>query len=83
MADDEVAGLVEADLDAALALAAGDEDSVPARYASRTDSGVLYREDVLSRSELVPNYLALDQLYLRLFLAARRFVQGEREHLFW
>ena len=83
MADDEVAGLVEVDLDAALALAAGDEDSVPARYASRTDSGVLYREDVLSRSELVPNYLALDQLYLRLFLAARRFVQGEREHLFW
>lgn len=32
---------------------------------------------------LAPNYLALDQLYLRLFVAARRYIDGERQHLFW
>jgi hypothetical protein len=56
---------------------------VPARYATRTDTGLQYSEAALTTSDLVPNYLKLDQLYLRLFVAARRFCAGERTHVFW
>ena len=83
LADAEVSGLADIDLDEAIALAAGDRDSVPARYVSRANEGLRYTEGELTRSELVPNYLALDQLYLRLFVAAQRYTSGERTHLFW
>ncbi|WP_007025536.1 NUDIX hydrolase [Saccharomonospora iraqiensis] len=84
LADVEVSGLVDLDVDDAVALAAGDADTVPARFASRVEDGGLRHSDgTLSRAELVPNYLALDQLYLRLFVAARRYCTGERGHLFW
>ncbi|MGH3798536.1 MAG: NUDIX hydrolase [Pseudonocardiaceae bacterium] len=83
LADAEVSGLVDIDLDDALRLADGHTDVVPARYATRTDTGLRYSEATLTRAELVPNYLTLDQLYLRLFVAARRFCAGERTHVFW
>jgi isopentenyldiphosphate isomerase len=83
LADAEVSGLVDVDLDDAISLAAGDTDSVPARYATRAEQGLTYNEGMLSRAELVPNYLKLDQLYLRLFVTARRYCAGERTHLFW
>lgn len=83
LADAEVAGLVDMDLDDAITLAEGSSRAIPARYATRTDHGLTYSEATLSRTELVPNYLALDQLYLRLFIAARRYCAGERQHLFW
>lgn len=83
LADAEVAGLVDIDLDDAITLADGASPTIPARYATRTADGLTYSEATLSRTELVPNYLALDQLYLRLFIAARRYCVGERQHLFW
>lgn len=83
LADAEVSGLVDLDLDDAVALAAGDADTAPARFATRGENGLVYTEGSLARAELVPNYLALDQLYLRLFIAAARFCAGERTHLFW
>ncbi|CAM3129802.1 NUDIX domain-containing protein [Saccharomonospora xinjiangensis] len=83
LADAEVSGLVELDLDDAISLATGDTDTVPARFASRTDTGLHHSDGTLSRAELVPNYLALDQLYLRLFVTAYRYCAGERTHLFW
>lgn len=83
LADAEVSGLVDIDLDDALALADGDTITIPARYAIRTDTGLDYSESTLARADLVPNYLTLDQLYLRLFVAARRFCAGERTHVFW
>ncbi|MGP4018802.1 NUDIX hydrolase [Saccharopolyspora sp. 5N708] len=81
--DAEVSGLVELDLDDAIALADRDVESVPSRFATRSDHGLTYTEGTLSRTELVPNYLGLDQLYLRLFVTARRYCTGERTHLFW
>ncbi|MGH3620442.1 MAG: NUDIX hydrolase, partial [Sciscionella sp.] len=81
LADAEVSGLVDIDLDDALALADGDTDTISARYATRTDTGLEYSEATLARADLVPNYLTLDQLYLRLFVAARRFCAGERTHV--
>lgn len=83
LGDAEVSGLVELDLDDAISLTGDEVDSVPARYATRTDQGLSHGEGTLHRAELVPNYLTLDQLYLRLFLAARRYCTGERTHLFW
>jgi isopentenyldiphosphate isomerase len=83
LADAEVSGLVDIDLDDALMLADGYIDTIPARYAIRTETGLEYSEVTLSRADLVPNYLTLDQLYLRLFVAARRFCAGERTHVFW
>ncbi|MEV0702675.1 NUDIX domain-containing protein [Saccharopolyspora sp. NPDC050389] len=83
LSDAEVSGLVDIDLDDAITLADGDADAVPARYATRTERGLTYTEGSLSRTELVPNYLKLDQLYLRLFVAAHRYCGGERAHLFW
>lgn len=83
LADAEVSGLVEVSIADAIDLAAGDQDLVPARYASRSGSGLEYAEASLSRADLIPNYLSLDQLYLRLFVAASRYCAGERRYLFW
>ncbi|GGJ05717.1 hypothetical protein GCM10011581_48470 [Saccharopolyspora subtropica] len=82
-ADAEVTGLVGIDLDDAIRLAEGTTTTIPARYATRTDLAVSYAEGRLTRDELVPSYLGLDQLYLRLFVAADRFCAGQRRHLFW
>lgn len=83
LADAEVSGLVDLDVEDAIRLADGDTDAVPARYATRASEGITLTEGTLSRTDLVPNYLTLDQLYLRVFLAARRYCDGERTHLFW
>lgn len=83
LADAEVSGLVDLDVEDAIRLADGDTDAVPARYATRASKGITLTEGTLSRTDLVPNYLALDQLYLRVFVAARRYCDGERTHLFW
>ncbi|MGH3888846.1 MAG: hypothetical protein ACRDSZ_20200 [Pseudonocardiaceae bacterium] len=56
---------------------------MPVQYATRTDTGLEYSEGALTRANLVPRYLKLDQLYLRMFVAARRFCAGERTHVFW
>lgn len=83
LADAEVSGLADVSIDDALALVEGGAHIIPARYATRTDGGLEYTEATLSRADLVPNYLKLDQLYLRLFVAAHRYCAGERAHLFW
>lgn len=36
----------------------------------------------LTHADLAPNYRILDQLYLRLFIAARHFCAGEHTHVF-
>ncbi|MBV9447537.1 MAG: NUDIX domain-containing protein [Streptosporangiaceae bacterium] len=82
LADAEVSGLVDVALNDAITLAEGGTDTVPARYATRADNGLEYSEATLTTADLIPNYLTLDQLYLRLFVAARRFCAGERTHLF-
>lgn len=83
LADAEVAGLVELDLAHALDLADGTRASAPARYATRNTEGMAYHEGTLAQTDLIPNYLRTDQLYLRLFVAAHRYLTGERHHLFW
>lgn len=83
LADAEVSGLVELAVDDAIALVDNKTDRVPARYASRAATGLVHSVGDLAVGDLVPNYLKLDQLYLRLFVAARRFCNGEPAYLFW
>ncbi|MGW0885397.1 NUDIX hydrolase [Streptomyces sp. NPDC002671] len=82
--DAEVDGLVELDLTDAIALAADNTAHAPARFLTRTDGSPHHITDgQLARTDLIPGYLSVDQLYLRLFIAARRHQAGERHHLFW
>jgi hypothetical protein len=77
--------LVQLDLADAIDLAAGDRAEAAARYLVRNDHSHRYVDGLLARRDLVPGYLDenTDQLYLRLFVAARRYLHGERTHLFW
>lgn len=83
LVDDEVAGLVEVGIDDAIRLADGVTATVPALWGHRAHHGLDVTEGTLSTANLVRNFLATDQIYLRLFLAARRYQAGERTHLFW
>ncbi|MPZ00447.1 MAG: NUDIX domain-containing protein [Actinophytocola sp.] len=83
LADAEVSGLVEINLDDAIALAEATTTAIPAAFATREGTGLAYSEGSLTHDELVPNYLRIDQIYLRLFVAARRYCAGERHHLYW
>lgn len=83
--DAEVCGLVEVALDDAIALAMNETTQVPARYLIRDgrDSARRLLDGTLHTTDLIPGYLTIDQLYLRMFIAARRYLTGERTHLFW
>jgi len=80
---EEVASIIQIDIDKAIDLAAGQRKWVPALVATREDTSVVVKEQVLCRSDFVPAYFAVDQLYLRLFLAARRYAKDQREFLLW
>jgi 8-oxo-dGTP pyrophosphatase MutT (NUDIX family) len=81
--DAEVSGLVEIGLDDAIALAAGDRQQADALYLSRDGDYRSIAPGVLTAADLIPGYLAIDRLYLRLFIAARRYISGDREYLSW
>lgn len=81
--DAEVSGLVEIDLDDAIALAAGDRQQADALYLTRDGHARTVTWGILTTADLVPGYLATDRLYLRLFVAARRYLSGDREYLSW
>jgi 8-oxo-dGTP pyrophosphatase MutT (NUDIX family) len=81
--DAEVSGLVEIALDDAITLAAGDRQQVAALYLTRDGHARTVTEGILATADLVPGYLATDRLYLRLFVAARRYLSGDREYLSW
>ena len=76
---------VPASPQAAATGAAGDRAGAPARYLVRDGHDRRYVDGTLTRQDLVPGYLDenTDRLYLRLFVAACRYLDGERTHLFW
>lgn len=81
--DAEVSGLVELDLDDALALASGGIQQASSLYLTREGDARSVSPGVLTGADLIPGYLAIDRLYVRLFVAASRYIHGEREHLYW
>lgn len=81
----EVSGLVEVSIADAISLVDQDVESIPANcihWPKGEASGNVF-SSVLTYGELIPNYLRIDCLYLRLLIAARRFVDGDRDHLMW
>ncbi|MGH3915259.1 MAG: hypothetical protein ACRDTC_17910, partial [Pseudonocardiaceae bacterium] len=54
LSDAEVSGLVDIDLDDALALADGNTDTIRARYATRTDTGLVSSEATLTTADWCP-----------------------------
>jgi 8-oxo-dGTP pyrophosphatase MutT (NUDIX family) len=81
--DAEVSGLDELGLDDAIALAARDRKQADALYLSRYGGSRSVTPCILTDADLIPGYLAIDRLYLRLFITARRYVNGDGEYLFW
>jgi 8-oxo-dGTP pyrophosphatase MutT (NUDIX family) len=81
--DAEVSGLVETGLDDAIALAAGERQQAQALYLTRDGHARKVTPGILTTADLIPGYLATDRLYLRLFIAARRYLSGDREYLSW
>jgi ADP-ribose pyrophosphatase YjhB (NUDIX family) len=83
--NEEVRGLVEVPLDATLDLLLGrsDETSAVAWSASMAPAAKDGRFPI-TRAAFPPSYLAIDQLFPRLFVAAHRYVRGDEPHLiFW
>lgn len=81
--DAEVSGLVEIDIDDAIALTTGEQSQVTARFLVRKGPDRRIDDNVLTVDDLIPGYLTIDQLYLRLFIASRRYLAGDRTHLYW
>lgn len=81
--DAEVSGLVEISLEDAIALTAGEQRQAAARYLTRDGNSRRVAPGILTAADLIPGYLAIDRLYLRMFMAASRYIAGDRQHLFW
>lgn len=81
--DVEVSGLVEIRLQDGIALASGEQQEAGAVYLTRDGQDRRITPGILTVADLIPGYLAIDQLYLRTFLAASRYIRGDRKHLFW
>jgi 8-oxo-dGTP pyrophosphatase MutT (NUDIX family) len=81
----EVRGLVELPLDATLELLLGKLDEVHAVAWSATLAGAATAGRFpVTRAAFPPSYLAVDQLFPRLFVAAHRYVRGDDpERIFW
>ncbi len=81
----EVSGLVEIAIEDGITLASGKAAEIHATYL-HWPTGTFSAEispGTLRATDLIPGYLATDQLYLRMFIAAQRFVAGQCEYLLW
>lgn len=75
LSDSELSGLVEIDLSEVIALLTGKCNSLKAKGMFVTDPAKLEFSDIsISIQDFVPSYLEIDQFYLRLFLAAKRYI---------
>ncbi|GAA4936111.1 hypothetical protein GCM10023224_16160 [Streptomonospora halophila] len=66
-------------LDDAIALVRGETTEAPARHLVREGwhGHRRIRDGALRREDLIPGYRSVDQLYLRMFIAARRYLSGD------
>jgi len=81
----EVRGLVELPLDETLALLLGKADQAFAVAWSETMASAAAAGPIrVTRDAFPPSYLAVDQLFPRLFVAAHRYLRGDDpELIFW
>jgi len=73
----EVRGLVEIDIQDGIDLLLEKVNEIAASSIVIVDGTQVHKDFVLTRDEFVPSYLAKDKIFVRLFIAAKRFVQGD------
>lgn len=73
----EVKGLVEIDIQDGIDLLLRKKDEVFANSITLVDGEMVRKVFEITRKEFVPSYLAKDKVFVRLFIAAKRFVRGD------
>lgn len=73
----EVKGLIEIIIQDGINLLLEKVDAIPATSATLVNGEILRRDFYLTRKEFVPSYLTKDKIFVRLFIAAKRFVRGD------
>jgi len=74
----EVKGLVKIDIQDGIDLLLGKKEKIHVKGMSIGEKGREFYETELTREDLVPSYLKKDQFFLRLFVAAKRYVRGDK-----
>ena len=85
LGNDEVAGLIEISIQDGILLGTGEAQTVPAQHLywpRGARQGRVLRSE-LHRDAIIPSYLNIDQLHLRLCICARRYISVDRQHLCW
>lgn len=73
----EVKNLVEVDIQDCIDLLLGKTDKIQAEAISIIEGKKITESIKLSQDEFVPSYIAKDQIFLKLFIAAKRYIRGE------
>lgn len=73
----EVKGLIEIIIQDGVDLLLGKVDAIPAISVTMVNGEMIQRDFKLTRKEFVPSYLTKDKIFIRLFIAAKRFVRGD------
>ncbi len=83
--DSEVRGLIEIPIQEGLDLMQGYRDDLGVSGIFTKDDGAKEIQELLiSREDFVPAYLKTDEFMIRLFIAAKRYLDGEDDrYLYW
>ena len=73
----EVKGLIKIDIQDGIDLLLGKKEKINAKGISIGEKGRELYEIELTQADFVPSYLKKDQFFLRLFIAAKRYVRGD------
>jgi len=73
----EVKSLVELDIQEAIDLLLGKKDEVTATSIAVIGEKKVQKNITLTRKEFVPSYITKDKIFVRLFIAAKRFIDGD------
>lgn len=73
----EVKGLVEINIQDGIDLLLEKVDVIPATSGTLVNGEMAQKDFELTRKEFVPSYLTKDKIFVRLFIAAKRFVRGD------
>ncbi|HBY20642.1 MAG: hypothetical protein A2Y24_01300 [Clostridiales bacterium GWE2_32_10] len=77
LSGDEVRGLVEIKIDDGIKLLLGETKELEAKGIFNVDNKIEIEKLTITLDDFVKAYLELDELYLRLFIAAKRYIEGE------
>jgi len=72
----EVKGLVEVGIQEGIDLLLEKIEEVPATSVTLIDGELVSKDLILTKNDFVPSYIKKDKVFLRLFIAAKRFIDG-------